>query len=176
MIWPDQGSKLRSTPCKASYLSITPPIRLLMSKGNRAKWQTTIYKTLHRKLKSSIKNPAKNMVWREVPAQQVITWACPFLLVLVGFLLFNVVKFPCCDVRYAFRVKRCSVRLYYYLLCRRFMFYLCFLYLFTHTDVQHDFHVRWFWCDSPVIRRVTIVEQELPTLPEHLGFALFYLF
>ena len=64
--------------------------------------------------------------------------------------MFNVVKFPCCDVRYEFRVKRCSFRLYYYLLCRRFTFY----YL--------------FWCHLKVTRRVAIVEQELLTLPEHL--------
>jgi hypothetical protein len=60
------------------------------------------------------------------------------------------VSFPCCDVRYEFRVKRCSFRLYYYLLCRRFTFY----YL--------------FWCHLKVTRRVAIVEQELLTLPEHL--------
>jgi hypothetical protein len=53
------------------------------------------------------------------------------------------------------------------------MFYLCFLCLFTHTGVQHDFHVRWSWCHLAVTRRVAIVEQELFTLPEHLGFTLF---
>ena len=26
---------------------------------------------------------------------------------------------------------------------RGFTFYLCYLYLFTHTDVQHDFNIRW---------------------------------
>jgi len=78
-------------------------------------------------------------------------------------------SFPCCDVRYEFRVKRCSVRLYYYLLCRRFMFYLCFLYLFTYTGVQHEFPVRRCWCHLTVTRMVTIVEQELLTLPEHLS-------
>jgi hypothetical protein len=66
-------------------------------------------------------------------------------------------SFPCCDVRYEFRVKRCSVPLYYYLLCRRFTFYLYFLYLLTHTGVQHDFPVRWCWCHLTVTRRVAIV-------------------
>ena len=27
--------------------------------------------------------------------------------------------------------------------CKEFMFYLCYLYLFTYTGVQHDFHIRW---------------------------------
>jgi len=46
---------------------------------------------------------------------------------------------PCCDVRFDFRVKRCSVRLYSHLFCRRFMYYLCYLYSFTNTGVQQDF-------------------------------------
>ena len=96
-----------------------------------------------------------------------------FFTCLSGFPCYSMLSnfmfsFPCCDVRYECRVKRCSVRLYYYLLCRRFTFYLCFLYLLTHTDVQHDFTVRWCWCHLTVTRRVTIVEQELPTLREHL--------
>jgi hypothetical protein len=51
---------------------------------------------------------------------------------------------------------------------RRFTFYLCFLYLLTHTGVQHDFPVIWCWCHLTVTRRVTIVERELLTLPENL--------
>jgi hypothetical protein len=77
-------------------------------------------------------------------------------------------SFPRCDVRYEFRVKRCSVPLYYYLFCRRFTFYLWFLYLLTHTGVQQDFPVRWRWCHLTGTRRVAIGEQELLTLPEHL--------
>jgi len=26
------------------------------------------------------------------------------------------------------------------------MFYLCCVYLFTHTGVQHNFHIRWCSC------------------------------
>ena len=37
------------------------------------------------------------------------------------------------------------------------MFYLYFLYLLTHTGVQHDFPVRWCWCHLTVTRRVAIV-------------------
>ena len=48
-----------------------------------------------------------------------------------------------------------------------FMFYLCYLYLFTHTGVQHDFHITWCSCRLTVTRRVSHVEQELLSLPEH---------
>jgi hypothetical protein len=37
------------------------------------------------------------------------------------------------------------------------------------TLVQHDFHIRWFSCRLTVTRRVSDVEQELLTLPEHLN-------
>jgi hypothetical protein len=37
-----------------------------------------------------------------------------------------------------------------------------------HTGFQHDFPDIWCWCHLTVTRRVTIVEQELLTLPEHL--------
>ena len=44
------------------------------------------------------------------------------------------------------------------------MFYLCYLYLLTHTGVQHDF---------PVTRQVSYVKQELPFLPEFIpGFSM----
>ena len=36
----------------------------------------------------------------------------------------------------------CAVRLYSHLLCRGFMFSLCYLYSSTCTGVQHDFHIR----------------------------------
>jgi hypothetical protein len=55
---------------------------------------------------------------REVPAPHVTTWACPILVFLVCFLVVQCCKISCCDVRYEFGVKRCSVRLYYYLLYR----------------------------------------------------------
>jgi hypothetical protein len=43
------------------------------------------------------------------------------------------------------------------------------LYLFTHTGVQNDFHIRRCSCRLTVTRRVPLVEQELLTLSEHLG-------
>jgi hypothetical protein len=45
--------------------------------------------------------------------------------------------------------------------------YLCYMYLFTYTGVQHDFHIRWWSCHLMVPRRVSHVKQELLTLPEH---------
>jgi hypothetical protein len=35
-----------------------------------------------------------------------------------------------------------------YVFCRGFMFYLCYVYLFTYTGVQHDFHIRLCSCRS----------------------------
>ena len=35
------------------------------------------------------------------------------------------------------------------------MFYLCYLYSFTHTGVQHDFHIRW--CSFVVCMRVHLL-------------------
>ena len=46
------------------------------------------------------------------------------------------------------------------------MFYL---YLFTYTGVQHDFHIRWCSCRLTVTWRVLHVKQELLTTPEHLS-------
>ena len=40
----------------------------------------------------------------------------------------------------------------------------CYLYLFTYTDVHHNVQIRW-----TVTRWVSDVDQELPTLPEHLS-------
>jgi len=44
---------------------------------------------------------------------------------------------PCCDVRYDFRIKRCSGRLYLMLFVVGLMSYLRYLYLFTYSGVQH---------------------------------------
>jgi hypothetical protein len=43
---------------------------------------------------------------------------------------------------------------YFLLFCLEFMFYLCYLYLFTYIDVKHDFHIRWCSCRLTVTRRV----------------------
>ena len=50
------------------------------------------------------------------------------------------------------------------------MFYLFYLYLFTYTGVQHDFHVRGCSCRLTVTRRVSHVEQELVPRPIFSGF------
>ena len=63
--------------------------------------------------------------------------------------------------------KRCSIRLD--LCCRGFMFYLRYLYSFTYTDVQHNFHIRWYSCRLTVTRLVLYVEQELLNLPGDLS-------
>ena len=48
------------------------------------------------------------------------------------------------------------------------MFYICYLYLFTYTCVQHDLHVKWWSRRLTVTRRVSRVEQKLLTLPKHM--------
>ena len=72
---------------------------------------------------------------------------------------------PCCDGRYNFRLKRCTVRLYIHLSCRRFTFYL---YLLTYNGVQHAFHMIWCSYRLTATPMVQAVQQELPTLPEYM--------
>ena len=67
--------------------------------------------------------------------------------------------------------KRCSVRLNFHLFCREFMFYLCYMYLFTYTGVQYELYIRWCPCWLTVTRRVSLAEQELLTLLEHPRFS-----
>jgi hypothetical protein len=55
---------------------------------------------------------------------------------------------------------------------REFTFYWCYMYLFTYTCVQHDFHIRWYSCCLQVTWQVPLVEQELLTILEHLCSAL----
>jgi hypothetical protein len=43
--------------------------------------------------------------------------------------------------------------------------FICYLYLFTFTGVQHDFHLTWCSCLLAITRRVSLVKQELSTLP-----------
>ena len=49
--------------------------------------------------------------------------------------------------------------------------FICYLYSFTYTCVLHDFHIRRLPCRLTVTRRVSHVEQELKTIPEHLSFS-----
>ena len=48
------------------------------------------------------------------------------------------------------------------------VFLIFFLYLFTYSGVQHNFHSRWCSCSLTVIRRVSHEEEKLLTLQEHL--------
>ena len=50
-----------------------------------------------------------------------------------------------------------------------FMLHLCYLYLFMHTCIQRDLHIRWCSYWLKVTRRVSHMEQELLTIPEHLS-------
>ena len=65
--------------------------------------------------------------------------------------------------------RKTMVRLYSHLFSRRFTFYFCYLYLFSFTGVQRDYHIRLCSCRFTVTRRMSLVEQELLTLPEHLS-------
>ena len=56
---------------------------------------------------------------------------CVFLLCVFTFYV------PCCDVRYDFRIKPCSVRLYPQLIVVRRLSYLRCLCLFAHCGIQH---------------------------------------
>ena len=49
--------------------------------------------------------------------------------------------------------------------------FICYLYLFTYTCVLHDFHIKRGSCRLTIARRVSHVEQELKTIPEHLSFS-----
>ena len=46
-------------------------------------------------------------------------------------------RHKCCEVRYDFRIKRCSIRLYLQLLVGWPMSCLCYLCLLAHSSVQH---------------------------------------
>ena len=53
---------------------------------------------------------------------------------------------PCCDVRYDFHVKQCSVHLYSHLFCMSFVYYYVICYLLMYTGVQQDIHITWCSC------------------------------
>ena len=48
------------------------------------------------------------------------------------------------------------------------------IYHFTYNGVHHDVNIRWCSCCLTVTRRVSLVEQELLTLPEHLSLPRVY--
>ena len=49
----------------------------------------------------------------------------------------------------------------WHLWCRWIMVYLCYLYLFTYSGVQHDFQIRWDSCRLTITWWVSHVIQEL---------------
>ena len=58
---------------------------------------------------------------------------------------------------------------YFHLLFRGFMLYLCYLNVFTYTDIQHDVNIRRCSCRLAITWRVPLVVQELLTLPNHVS-------
>ena len=50
--------------------------------------------------------------------------------------------------------------------------FICYLSTFPYTGVPHDFHYRLFSCRFTVTRRVSLVEYELVTLPDHMSSPL----
>jgi hypothetical protein len=88
-----------------------------------------------------------------------------FVLVLAGFVLFisynTSSRFQFRVVGYDFPVKTMSDSSWLPFGWREFMFYLCYLYLFTYTGVQHDFHIRLCLCGLAVTWQVSHVQQEL---------------
>ena len=94
---------------------------------------------------------------------RVLLW-CVCLLVYSGAQHFAIsyvftFLFPCCDVRYVFRIKPMFDSSLPPVLCRT---YLCYLWLFEHSDVQH---VVKMW----VTRYVSYKRLELLTHRVHLG-------
>jgi hypothetical protein len=89
------------------------------------------------------------------------------LLVLMGFVLSNYMSSRFYFVLW-FPHKAISGSTWLLFVCRGLMFYLCYLYLFTHTGAQREFHIRSCFCRLTVTRFVSHVEQELKTLPEYL--------
>jgi len=72
---------------------------------------------------------------------------CVFYYYCSSFLVFCVVLVcvftfvvTCCHVHYDFRIKQCSVRLYFQLFVGVLMSYLRYLCLFTYSGVQHILH------------------------------------
>ena len=49
---------------------------------------------------------------------------------------------------------------------------LYYLYLYTYSDVRHNFHIRWCSCRLTATPPVSLVGQELLTFPEHMSSLL----
>lgn len=77
--------------------------------------------------------------------QDLLSWP------LVNYVLSKLLKYiclrasyPCCDIFYVFRAKRCSVRLSTQLFCKRFilhLYHLCFMSVFNTISIAD--HVLW---------------------------------
>jgi hypothetical protein len=64
----------------------------------------------------------------------LLIFVCFLCVVLLCFFWFLV---RCYDGRYSFRIKRCSVRIYFQLFVGGLMSYLCYLSLLAHSGVPH---------------------------------------
>ena len=60
-----------------------------------------------------------------------------FCFFVLSYYMFLRSEFPCSDVRYDFRIKKCLIRLYLQLFVGWLMFYLRYLWWFAYSGVQH---------------------------------------
>ena len=80
---------------------------------------------------------------------------------------------PYCDICYNFSVKMMFGASRLICFVGGSFLYKCYLYLFTHTGIQYDFHIRWSW-HWTATWWVPLVKQELFTLfiaPEFISFS-----
>jgi hypothetical protein len=121
-----------------------------------------------RNMKDKSRHSSKKVLVTTLPFRSTCV-RIVFVLVLVVFALFDV-KLTC--VRVFSSVLWCPLRFLRklpFLNGIHVLFMLGFLHLFTHTSVHHDVHVRWCSCRWTVTWQVSLVEQGMFTLPEHLS-------
>ena len=57
----------------------------------------------------------------------------------------------------------------YYCCCAVLIYLsLSFILVFPRMCVEHNFHMAWYSCHLTLTRRVSLVEQEVSTLPQHM--------
>ena len=77
-------------------------------------------------------------------------------------------QITCLHVFYDFRVKTMFDSSWLPFVLYGFMFYLCYLYLFTYIGAQRDFHIRWCLCRLIVTRLMLHVVHALLTLQKNM--------
>ena len=164
-VWRDRGSSSRSIALEASTRTLTPHYMYYMTATHPPSF---IY---------------NNSIFIFISACNIIsfTWKCLWTANPPGELELTAVFFTClsgvavvqcCQVTYLhvfssvlwYRIRfprkndarfdctpNCYVGVYSLL--------VFFVYLFTSTGVQYDFHVRWYYCHLTVTRRMSLVEQ-----------------